>query len=56
MTKAILNETAKTAELSFHEVFSKIQKYDDEDKVGKADPNRGMALMIEKAVVLGCDT
>ena len=52
MTKAILNETANTAELSFHEVFGKIQKYDDEDKAGKADPNRGIALMIEKAVEL----
>src|ERR1044071_1346644 len=52
ITKAILNETANTDELSFHEVFGKIQKYDDEDKARKADPNRGIALMIEKAVEL----
>src|ERR1044071_3683753 len=32
--------------------FGKIQKYDDEDKAGKTDPNKGMTLMIEKAVDL----
>ena len=52
MTKAILNETVDTHEMTFHEIFGKIQKYDDEEKKGKTDPTKGMALMIERAVEL----
>ena len=53
MTKAILKENPSTVKLTFHEVFSKIQKYDNELKAGTSNippKDKGLALMVEKAV------
>jgi hypothetical protein len=50
MTKAILKESPTTLSLSLHEVFSKIQQYEDGESSKGASADRGIALKIDKAL------